>query len=611
MFNIGLYIIQFLCPIHIEMVLYDNNYNRSIAQQINAINHHYADSHGFSPMGQGRRGGAHVQIGNASKRDGENGIINDGLDLPDDYYYGEERDVKDEWRGLEGGSGFAEGTFRDTGYDHVQGAGFWDNFDWEDFKKGFKQGFNMLFQPGSKYFLKPYSIATGSPEVATGLTALGYGNSLEYDKSGQVVGSGMVGGRWDDFMGEFGGLIKSGFKGKGRVGGGWAELKSDIGSFDFNKVKDWIGTGKYHKLKGKGWDELRKDINSFDFNRLKDYIGLGKRALTGKGWDDFTNFFKSSDGIKNLAKKAVGVADTAVAGLNKAYTDTKKTVGLGKTGGKSFGLAKTGEYDVENLNYFLDRNTKMDKFYGNQGLGKHGGGLDEIKSDLSKADLNRLKDYLGLGKHGGGLDEIKSDLSKADLNRLKDYLGLGKGGARVIAKEKEKEKEEPKKPKEKEKEKEEPKKSLAHLFKTVNDKEEPKEAEAKAEEPKEKGYWGRFRESLGFGNKLAVMPDHQMMYSPLNPAKPVPEMKAKGKGKGRKLIPKAQLHSSTISGFGKGGAVLGGAVLRAMKGGKMPDESPTKGGRQARAEMVKKIMKEKGMKMIEASSYIKKNGIKY
>jgi len=38
-----------------------------------------------------------------------------------------------------------------------------------------------------------------------------------------------------------------------------------------------------------------------------------------------------------------------------------------------------------------------------------------------------------------------------------------------------------------------------------------------------------------------------------------------------------------------------------------------KGGdkRKLRAELVKKIMKEKGLKMIEASAYIKKEGLKY
>jgi hypothetical protein len=45
---------------------------------------------------------------------------------------------------------------------------------------------------------------------------------------------------------------------------------------------------------------------------------------------------------------------------------------------------------------------------------------------------------------------------------------------------------------------------------------------------------------------------------------------------------------------------------------KMPGETGgVKGGRSARANLVKKIMKEKGMKMIEASSYIKKEGLKY
>lgn len=57
--------------------------------------------------------------------------------------------------------------------------------------------------------------------------------------------------------------------------------------------------------------------------------------------------------------------------------------------------------------------------------GKKGSGLQEIKDDLKKADLNRLKDYIGLGKKGKGMKEIKEDLKKADLNRIKDYVGLG------------------------------------------------------------------------------------------------------------------------------------------------------------------------------------------
>jgi hypothetical protein len=332
-------------------------------------------------------------------------------------------------------------------------------------------------------------------------------------------------------------------------------LKSDIGKFDFNRVKDYIGIGKYHKLKGKGWSELQKDIGKFDMNRLKEYIGLGKKvAMSGKGWDDFTNFFKSSDGIKNLAKQAVGVADAGVAGLNKTYEGAKKSVGLGKKG--------CGEYGLDKLEYLFNKNTDTDKFIGR--------GTDEILGDLKKADLNRLKAYIGIGKHGAGTDEILGDLKKADLNRLKAYIGIGK-------------------------------------FKVMPDK------AVTAEELK-----------LG-GHKLAVMPDHEMMSSPLNPAKPMPEMKAKGKrGKG-KLVPKSELHSSTISGFGKSG----GAVLKALKGGAVLGgkkkemlhsndivhidiESPTKvgsGGSKERAQIVKRIMKERGVKMVEASKIVKAEGL--
>jgi hypothetical protein len=63
--------------------------------------------------------------------------------------------------------------------------------------------------------------------------------------------------------------------------------------------------------------------------------------------------------------------------------------------------------------------------------GKKGSGLQEIKDDLKKADLNRIKQYIGLGKKGKGMKEIKEDLKKADLNRIKDYVGLGMNQAQL------------------------------------------------------------------------------------------------------------------------------------------------------------------------------------
>jgi hypothetical protein len=104
---------------------YDNEYNRQIARDLGAINERFAKLHAYSPV-DGRGGGYSeggsnagvlFQIGNASKRDGEDNVYNNDLALPPVYYYGQDAEA------LEGGSGFGASTFRDTGFDRVIGAG--------------------------------------------------------------------------------------------------------------------------------------------------------------------------------------------------------------------------------------------------------------------------------------------------------------------------------------------------------------------------------------------------------------------------------------------------------------------------------------------------------
>ena len=104
---------------------YDNEYNRQIASDIGAINDRFAKLYAYSPV-DGRGGGYSeggsnagvlFQMGNASKRDGEDNVYNDDLELPPVYYYGQDAEA------LEGGSGFAAGSFRDTGYGKQLGAG--------------------------------------------------------------------------------------------------------------------------------------------------------------------------------------------------------------------------------------------------------------------------------------------------------------------------------------------------------------------------------------------------------------------------------------------------------------------------------------------------------
>ena len=108
---------------------YDNPYNRSIANTIHNINDRYATLYAFSPVDGrdsgysqgGSNAGVLFQMGNASKRDGEDNMYNDELNLPPQYFYGNNAESMMNQE-MEGGSGFAEGTFRDTGFGHQMGA---------------------------------------------------------------------------------------------------------------------------------------------------------------------------------------------------------------------------------------------------------------------------------------------------------------------------------------------------------------------------------------------------------------------------------------------------------------------------------------------------------
>ena len=64
------------------------------------------------------------------------------------------------------------------GIKRLQGKGFWDDF---------REGFNMVFEPASKYLLKPLATATGAIPVVAGLTALGYGKKIGGAKSDSEI----------------------------------------------------------------------------------------------------------------------------------------------------------------------------------------------------------------------------------------------------------------------------------------------------------------------------------------------------------------------------------------------------------------------------------------
>ena len=93
---------------------YKNNYNENIARRVKKKDLQYAVDHAFSKI-DNLTGGTNFTMGNASK------VVNNNdayavPSVPLDYY-----GTRDEI-GV-GGNGFASGTFRDTGYGSVRGAG--------------------------------------------------------------------------------------------------------------------------------------------------------------------------------------------------------------------------------------------------------------------------------------------------------------------------------------------------------------------------------------------------------------------------------------------------------------------------------------------------------
>lgn len=226
---------------------YDNEYNRSIAQKIRAIDRRYADKHEYSQVvPDGYK--SLVQTANASTRDGEDGV------------YGDENPS------LVGGSGFAQGTFRDTGYSGVlgakgsgvkykkgemNGAGFWDDF---------KKGFNMVFEPAAKV-IKAVA-APVAPELSVGLTALGYGKKGKKKSDAKMKG-GIV-------MGD-------------QVGMPWDMFKEHaMGGLDLPIFRKNVKEGAY-KLSGKGYDDFKKKIGKMSVADIKKFVGLGKRKACGMG----------------------------------------------------------------------------------------------------------------------------------------------------------------------------------------------------------------------------------------------------------------------------------------------------------------------------------------
>jgi hypothetical protein len=166
--------------------------------------------------------------------------------------------------------------------------------------------------------------------------------------------------------------------GDGLKGKGWDEFKKDLGSFDFNKVKSWIGLAKprdimslkkHTRLTGKGWEEFKKDLGSFDFNKVKSWVGLGKygkantKRMMGSGWwDSFTNFFKRFP--ENVNSIIMPIASK----INDTVGTVRGAIGLGKAGAGMFPPFPSGRAGAgKSGGKYVDRKKLVKEIMASQG----------------------------------------------------------------------------------------------------------------------------------------------------------------------------------------------------------------------------------------------------
>jgi hypothetical protein len=143
------------------------------------------------------------------------------------------------------------------------------------------------------------------------------------------------------------------------------------------KPKELMDFKRHTGLRGKGFEELKADLRKFDANRIKDYVGLGrygKKYMKGSGFfDSIANFFKQ------FPEKINSVIMPVAQKINETVQKGRQAIGLGR-------------------------------------------GTAELKSDLAKFDMNRIKDYIGLGK---GRD-IPQKVVEHSV--MKPVIGGGKSG---------------------------------------------------------------------------------------------------------------------------------------------------------------------------------------
>lgn len=375
---------------------YDNVYNRAIANELGAINQRFATLYAYSPVdgrGGGMSGGSNAgvlfQMGNASKRDGENNLYNEDLNLPPQYFYGNNAES------MMGGSGFAEGTFRDTGFGHQDGAE--DMFGGSSPEGEYEKGMGM----------------SGGNKVMTGMAKDLFGNATpkEFRMLGQMLGQhmkgkGMSGGSILNDIQE--GLSDTmGFVPRLFMGGASpADKEVGVGGAILGNPDPYPVQGNSQRIAGRGKisEDERKALQSI----------LAKHPeMTGAGfWDDFKSGFNSvfspvASVVKAIAP-AFGPAGLATsAGLSAVgYGKEKKTRGRPKGSKKKELVSPNGDLLAMPSPCLANGVPPTSQLRGS-----YGGAKPSLKESVIKAVEKKMKG----GKMPMSQDVVHIDFEKGSL----------------------------------------------------------------------------------------------------------------------------------------------------------------------------------------------------
>jgi hypothetical protein len=116
----------------------------------------------------------------------------------------------------------------------------------------------------------------------------------------------------------------------------------------YNKTLDRKVGGKKAEKKGAGWNELKRDLASFDFNKVKDWVGLAKPPMEMKRLLNQVQLqrmpLKNKEKVVEKAQmqSVIGGGKSGAGESGAGTSGGKKHKGMGKSGAGESGAGTSG-----------------------------------------------------------------------------------------------------------------------------------------------------------------------------------------------------------------------------------------------------------------------------